>query len=171
MVRMYRPVKPFRSPFKLAVAKIVLTVLGRAMRSASRHDSRIKKEIAAFDEGFTIRMEIPGGPSMVLEKKDGRLKGSSLKDADLVLTYKNLQSAFLVLTPQLGIAEAFSQHRISVKGDIVNALIFSRCLVILLAYLYPEFIVKKLVKRVPPMGFKEYLTRLWIYCIGIPLGI
>lgn len=174
MAKKYKPVKSGTKWFKALVAKIVFMVLGRAFQSGARHDPDVKREVAAFPEGFRLVMDVhPKGPRMCLEKTDGRLKyrGAKFDDGDLVVTYKNLECAFLVLTPQIGAAQAFSENRMMVKGDLAYAMIFTRCLTIMLAHLYPQFICKRLVKRVPPMPFKKQLIKIVINVVGVPFGL
>lgn len=174
MAKKYRPIKSGRKWFKALVAKIVFMVLGRAFQSAAKHDADIKREVGAFPEGFILVMNIfPFGPRMALEKVNGKLKyrGGKYDDGTLVINFKNLESAFLVLTPQIGSAQAFAERRMTVKGDLAYAMVFTRCLNILLAHLYPAFICRRLVKRVPEMPPRKMLTKIWINVFGIAFGI
>ncbi|MBF0411519.1 MAG: SCP2 sterol-binding domain-containing protein [Desulfamplus sp.] len=169
----YRPVVPGIKRFKILVIKIIFIVLGRAFQSASQHDEEIKKEISSWRNGFTLLMKVmPDGPYMGLEKRDNMLefKGSKLKKADLEIYFRNVESAFMIMTPQMGSHQAFAERRMSIKGDLNIATAFTRTLVIVMSTLYPEFIVKRLVKRVPPLTFKRFGLRIWLYTIGILLG-
>ncbi|MBF0203510.1 MAG: SCP2 sterol-binding domain-containing protein [Desulfamplus sp.] len=169
----YRPIVPGTKTFKVMVIKIVFIVLGRAFQSASQHDEEIKKEIDALQNGFTLVMKVlPDGPYMGLEKRDGMLQfqGSQMKHADLEIYFRNVESAFMVMTPQIGSPQAFAERRMSIKGDLGLATVFTRALVILLTTLYPEFITKRLVKRVPPLTLKRAGLRIWLYTLGILLG-
>jgi hypothetical protein len=114
----------------------------------------------------------PEGRRMVLEKFHGKLKyrRSKFCGGDLVINFKNLESAFLVVTAQISLAQAFAQRRMMVTGDLANAMIFTRCLNIIIAYLYPRFISKRLLKRVPIMTARKQLIRFIIYMAGIPFG-
>lgn len=164
----------FEKFLKKCVCAIVFFVLGRALQSASKHDIDIKKEISVWRDGFKIKMFIsPNGPSMLLEKKGNRLKyvGAKNEEADLVINYKNIECAFMVLTPQKGIPQAFAEHRMSVVGYLGDAMIFTRCINIVLCYLYPRFINKRLLRRVPSLDLKKQLNRFVIYLLGIPFGM
>ncbi len=170
----YPPIKPGKKRVKALVVKIILIVLGRAFQSGSRHDSEIRKEIAVWPENFTVMMNVfPKGPRMILQKIHGKLKyrGSRYFQGDLVINFKNMECAFMVLTPQIGPAQAFAQRRMTVTGDLADAMIFTRCLNIIIAYLYPKVICKGLLKRVPAMTARKQLTRVIIYMAGIPFGI
>jgi hypothetical protein len=64
-----------RKPFKSAVVKIVLFVLGRGFQSIAKRDPDVKKEVDGWAESFQIMFEIlPAGPFMTLQKQDGRLR-------------------------------------------------------------------------------------------------
>jgi hypothetical protein len=169
----YPPIKPEEKWVKKFIVQITFIMLGRAFQSGSRHDPEIRREIAVWPENFSIMMNVfPEGPRMVLEKIHGKLKyrGSKFCERDLVINFKNLESAFMVVTAQISPAQAFAQRRIMVTGDLANAMIFTRCLNIIIAYLYPKFISKRLLKRVPIMTTKKQLTRFIIYLAGILLG-
>ncbi|TWI65782.1 hypothetical protein LZ24_02968 [Desulfobotulus alkaliphilus] len=173
MKKVYEPLKPGRKWFKELVAHVVFFVLGRAFQSAAKLDAGIRREVAEWEEGFTLAMCIlPKGPSMLLKKVDGRIRyaGWAKEDADLIIRFKNIESAFLVLTPQMGSARAFAENRLSLVGDVARSMSFVRCLDRLLAYLYPAFICRPLVKRMPPV-LRPIRRRLYIYTLGIPFGL
>ncbi len=170
---MYRPITPGIRWVKLIVVKIVFIVLGRAFQSASIHDSNIKEEIKSWYDGMTIMMKVlPDGPSMGLLKENKRIRfrGAKLQHADLEIYFKNLQCAFMVLTPTMGAHQAFAEKRMSIKGDLSIAVSFTRALTVILGTLYPGFIVKRLVKRPPRVDFKRLGLRVWLYTFGIILG-
>lgn len=170
----YLPVNPGKKLFKNLVIKIVMFIMGRGMQSASKHDSDIKKEIESFPEGFRIAMKVlPNGSSLTVEKKGNNMKylGSKNLGADLVINFKNSESAFMVFTAQMGTAKGFAEHRISVKGELSYAMTFTRCINILQGYLFIGIINKRIMKRLPPMPFKKQLIRFVIYFLGIPFGI
>lgn len=175
-MKKYEPIAPKKKWFKELVARIVFLILGRAFQSAAKIDPLIKREVAEWKEGFVLVMRVlPSGPVMVLNKTNGAIKhvGGKLPDsADITINFKNIECAFLVLTPQIGAAQAFAENRLSVAGDLVYAVAFTRCLNILLTYLYPiSFITKRLIKRIPPMDFIKFTRIVYIYCLGIPFGI
>lgn len=169
----YPSITPGKKWFKELVVKIIFIVLGRAFQSGSRHDPEIQKEIAVWPESFTIMMNVlPQGPRMVLEKTGYQLtyKRNIAVKSNLVIHFKNIECAFMVLTPQIGPAQAFAQRRMTVTGNLADAMIFTRCLNIMIAYLYPKSISKQLLKRVPAMPLEKQLTRIIIYAAGIPFG-
>ncbi len=168
---------PDRKRFKTVTARVAFRVLGKALQSASRRDDVIRYEISRWPEGATVLFKVlPFGPRMGLEKEDGRLRyrGSKIEEdeADLVIYFKNLESAMLVLTPQRSIPQAFAEHRLSVKGDLSQAVALTRCINQVQALLYPNWIARRVMKRVPavPFGTRQ-AQRLRLYALGIPFGL
>jgi hypothetical protein len=86
-----------------------------------------------------------------MKKKNNMLYycGKSEIDADLSIYFKNIEAALLVLMGKIGIGQAFAEHRFVVKGDIMESMSLVRCLNIVEAYLFPNFIAKKILKKVP----------------------
>lgn len=172
----YEPVKAGKKWFKELVSKIVFFILGRAFQSAAKFDPLIRREVSEWRDGFVLVMRVlPSGPVMVLEKSGGvvRHSGSRIpENVDVTINFKNIECAFLVLTPQMGAAQAFAENRLSVAGDLMYAMAFTRCLNVLLTYLYPlNFITKRLLKRIPPMSINKLGRIVYIYCLGIPFGL
>jgi hypothetical protein len=170
----YPPIKPGKKQAKALIVKITFIMLGRAFQCGSKYDPEIRREIAVWPENFMIMMNVfPEGPRMVLEKKHVQFKyhGSKFYRGDLVINFKNLECAFMMVTAQISPAQAFAQRRMMVTGDLANAMIFTRCLNIIIAYLYPRFISKRLLKRVPIMTARKQLTRFIIYTAGILFGL
>ncbi|MEW6078869.1 MAG: hypothetical protein AB1724_13720 [Thermodesulfobacteriota bacterium] len=193
----YLPVEPGRKWFKEITVNAVFLFLGTAMEAAAVRDPDIKKEVDTWENGFTLMMNVlPHGPYMTFEKSDDRLFyrgikikdrgndireriakggevklwGAKLRDVDVIINFKNIECAFMALTPQMGTPQAYAERRLLVKGDLVKVMSFSRCLNVLLAHLYPRFICAILVKRPPGMGLKKQLIRMRIM-LDIALGM
>ncbi len=170
----YMPIEPGTKPFKRIFIKTIFFVLGRAFQSASRHDADLKAELAALPNLLKIQMQVqPNGPQFNLQVLDGRLMYLGLKPmaSDITIYLKNIECAFDMFTAQMGVVEGYTGHRIALKGNPVFGMIFTRCLFIVQAYLFPKIINKRVMRRVPPMPLKKQLFRIWIYCLGIPLGV
>jgi hypothetical protein len=174
MTKTYIPVEPGHKWFKTFVVKTVLFILGRSFQSASKLDPDIKREIANWEEGFSFMMKVfPNGPRMMVEKRRGILKycGSMPGSADLVITFKSLESAFLLFTAQCGTCQGFAESRFIVNGDIPTAMSLTRCLNVLQGHLFPSVISQLILKRLPPMPWHKQLIRLYIYFLGLPFGL
>ncbi|NLB88911.1 MAG: hypothetical protein GX790_06750 [Syntrophomonadaceae bacterium] len=159
---------------KLVITKILLFFLGRGFQTIAKIDPEVAKEINTWDDNFTIMFEIlPDGPYMSLAKQNNQLKYLGFKkvDAHLTIGFKNLEAAFLIFTAQKSTPIGYAEHRLYVKGDLALAMSLIRCLNIVQFYLFPGFIAKKILKRMPSMSIKKFGIRLYTYLIGIPLGL
>jgi hypothetical protein len=155
---------------------MLLFCLGRGFRAVSGLDPDVRKEIEAWDEGFRIVFEIaPGGPCLFLRKEEGRIRYLGLKkadDAELIIHFKNIDAAFMVLTAQSGTPRAFAEHRVSVRGNLPEAMRLIRCLNYVQYYLFPAFIARRVIKRLPPIPAGRLLSgRAHVYLLGVPLGL
>jgi hypothetical protein len=169
-----REIRPGEKRFKTMVVKIVLVILGRGFQCIAARDEIVKREVADWDESFGIMFQVlPCGPYMSLQKQNGRLKflGLTKSYADLVINFKNVDSAFMVFTAQLGTPQGYAQHRLSVEGDISKAMSLIRCLNMVEFYLFPRIIARMILKRVPRMTLKRFSLRLYTYLAVIPFGL
>ena len=201
MGKPYLPIEPGRKWVKESIVNIVFLFMGTAFEAAAKRDPDIKKEVDTWENGFTLMMNVlPHGPYMTFEKEDDRLFyrgikikdrnndikersakghavklwGAKLKDVDVIVNFKNIECAFMTLTPQIGTPQAYAERRLLVKGDLVKVMSFSRCLNILLAHLYPKFVYASLMKRPPRMGLKKQFLRMMIMAdiaLGLPRHI
>lgn len=148
-----REIVPGRKRFKIGVAKMVFWFLGRGFQATAKLDPRIKEEVAGWAEGMTVMLKIESfGPCLAMGKKDGGLVylGSREIDATLSVHFKNIEAALLVLTGRMGIAQAYAEHRFFMKGDIMAyGMPLVRCLYAVETYLFPGFITRKIVKKMP----------------------
>jgi len=163
-----RDITPGRKTFKTGVAKFIFWFLGRGFQAVARLDSHLQKEVAGWNEGLIIMLKIDAhGPCMVLEKKNGKLVyiGSKEVDPDFGVYFKNIEVALLVLTGRMGIAQAYAEHRFYMKGDIMAfGMSLVRCLYAVEAYLFPGFITKKIIKKMPAKStnsFRVYIGTLF----------
>ncbi|MDY0132306.1 MAG: hypothetical protein RBR53_06515 [Desulforegulaceae bacterium] len=170
----FKSYKPGRKWFKTAVCKVVMVILGRAFQVFSKHDHEIMGEVGAWPEGFILELNVlPHGPKLFLTKNSGNLKASSNQEnkPNLSVNFKNIESAFLILTPLMGVPQGFSESRFIVIGDVAKAMSFTRCLNRILAYLYPDFLCKNLMRRIPKISFSKRMSkRLYFYTIGLVRG-
>lgn len=171
----FKTYKPGRKWFKTIVCKVVMVILGRAFQVFSKHDHEILREVSAWPEGFILELNVlPLGPKLLLSKEDGKIKavGKIEKKTDLSVNFKNIESAFLILTPLMGVPQGFAEHRFIVIGDVAKAMAFTRCLNRILAYLYPDFLCKNLMRRIPEISFQKRMAkRLYFYTIGLVTGL
>lgn len=173
----YQPIAPARKPFKRALNKTVLFVLGRSLQSLSRRDPLIKHEVAGWPHDFTLMLRIrpDGGAMAVTRTATGHLRylGANYDEskADVVIYLKSIETAFAMLTGQLGIDVAYAQHGMCARGDLSYTVSVVRVLNITEAYLFPAFMSHRLMKRLPPIpGFRKHYLRIRTYLLGIAFG-
>lgn len=174
----YPELLPHRKPFKRAINQIVLFVLGRAVQSLSRYEPRIRHEVASWPENFTLMLVVrPKGGSLALRRTPQatlHYLGRSFdpNQADVVIYMKDIESAFAMFTGQLGIDMGYARHCMCASGDLSNTVSVVRVLNTAVAYLFPAFIARRLMKRLPPTPFwQKQARRLRTYLLGIPFGI
>lgn len=169
---------PGRNTKKTFVVQAFLGILGRAVQWASRHDAVFRKELASWPQGLTLLFKVlPYGPRMALRvdaAKGLRALGNTVseREADVIIGFKNMDTAFRMLTAQLSTVDGFAQNRLSVVGDVATAMQLTRLLDRIQCLLYPDFIARRLVKRLQPIPtLEKWGKRAWLYLIGIPLGL
>jgi hypothetical protein len=147
--------------------------LGRGLQYLSRYDPVVRREIAAWPEGFTFSFYVsPKGPAlhMLKENKRLRFKGLDWHDSDLIIFFKHQEAAFQVFSMQLPFYTAYARHLASVKGDPGNAMIIYRLFNRLQTLMLPRFIARRILKTVSPLAKKDWLLRLGLYFSGLLFG-
>lgn len=149
----YEDIVPGKSPVKKKLAGAVFWFLGRGFQAAAALDSGIQEEIAAWPESFTMLMRVePWGPCLVMGKRKGKFiyLGSRAREADLTISFKNIDAALRVLLGMDGVDQSFAEHRLAMKGDIIAyGMPLTRCLYRVEAYLFPSFIARRILKKMP----------------------
>ncbi len=170
----YPEITPGKKPFNSLVVKSALFILGRGFQSLALRDEVVKQEVDSWEESFSVLLEVlPRGPYLLLQKRNGKLRMVGLRsdDADLVISFKTLGSALLIFTGRMSTPQAYAEHRMSVKGDLARAMSLTRCLNQVQFYLFPAFIARRILKRMPVMTWRRFALRLYVYILGIPFGI
>ncbi|HHT83962.1 MAG: hypothetical protein ACOYEC_01295 [Christensenellales bacterium] len=141
--------------FKRAIARFVLFLLGRGLKTAYKLDNEVREEFKAFPDNTFIRMNIaPYGPALAFSASGDRLcvyGGKKAKEVKpfIEIEFKNIDGALQVLLARIGIAEAYCQHRMLVYGDLYKTLGIIRIMNKVENYLFPGFIAKKLLVKRP----------------------
>lgn len=164
----YGEIIPKRKNSKIRLAKIIFEFLGKGFVGAAYFDSKVMKEVSEWEELTTVVLKVePFGPCMVVQKKEGKLHYKGRKEpnkAHLVIAFKNIEAAILVLTGKIGISQAYAEHRMMIKGDIAFGMSVVRCMYIVEAYLFPNFINRKILKKIPEKRtstFKIYRSAIF----------
>ncbi len=94
------------------------------------------------------------------------------RQANIVIYIKNVKAAIKMLTGQIGTNVAYARHQIAARGDIALTVSITRVINRIEAYLFPAFIARRLMKRLPELPFfRKHLPRYKAYFLGIPFGI
>jgi len=147
---------------KKAVASVALLALGSTFELVSGHSSELKKEIADWQDGVVMLLGVfPDGPAMSVKKENGgiRFLGMGMCDADLKVLFKNLDSAMMVLTGQMGAHTAFAQCRAVVYGNLGAGMQLSRALNIVQKFILPSFMLNRTFKRPPVFSSDDLLLK------------
>ena len=88
------------------------------------------------------------------------MRSGNIEDPDILISFKSIDGAFLVFSGQMGITEAYAQHRFMVKGDIAEIMSIVRCIELAEVYLFPKIITKRILRRVPG----KQLGSFRVYC-------
>ena len=173
-------IPPGRNLLKYLVVQSSFFCLGRAFQSASLFDKDLQKEISAWDNLFTIMLKVhPHGPCLILQKINNKIRFIGLDEKyanretiDLTMVIKNIASAYMLMTMQVGNSQAAVEHRFSmVKGDTIQMMRYTRCLNIIVSYLLPSFVARKIIRKLPKMTLRKHMNRFLIYTFGLVFGI
>ncbi len=149
---------------KRAVCAAVLFVLARALDVLAQRDSQVRREVASLGEGFTMRLETgAGGPRLCVRLESGRVRRVQDAQADVTIAMKNLDAAFLLMTGVIGVAQAYAQHRFTLRGDITQAMPVVRCVDIAERYLFPWPWARRILRRRPEKQMSSLLLYLLIF--------
>ena len=146
---------------KEKISRVVLFFLYRAIKVLAKEDSNIMREFISWENGLAVAIKCAqNGPALYVIKNGNKLtKVKKLEKADIDITFKSLDAAFLVLTGQIGISRAYCEHRFMLTGDISNTMSLVRAIDITESYLFPSIMSKRILKALP----KKERSSLAIY--------
>ncbi|MCP4600124.1 MAG: hypothetical protein GY847_06235 [Proteobacteria bacterium] len=153
-------IEPRANRFKFFVTKLCLYFLGMAVQTGYRINKEMKREIDEWPATFTFLLSIIGGPSMVIQKKNGKVRwlgGKELFYADIECCFKNLEFGYMAMIGNLSTLEATCHNRQFIKGDLSRMMSVVRILNTAQWLIFPNFLLKRYVKKVP--GFS--LAGVW----------
>lgn len=142
--------RTLKTGLQQATCAIVAECLVRALQYLSTADSKIRAEAHSWPSGKTLRLEVPGaGGFTVTGTPWGFRKLDRETPGDVTIRFKSPTDAFRVFTGQLSVAQAYAQHKFVLRGDMALAMPFVRCVDITEGYLFPDFLAKRILKRLP----------------------
>ena len=126
---------------------IVMQFLYRGMKVLYYNDIRIKQELDGWNQNKVICLQVLHGPSITIEYTYLHGLKKSKKSADMIITFKSINSALLVFTGMMSVKQAFLEHRFSLNGDIYESMRFVRCVDLVETYLFPRFMTKRILNH------------------------
>lgn len=140
-------------PIRRILSACLLRLLGRAAALQQRFDAQLRSEWSIYPDGTTVALAAwPGGRPLVLRKAGGRFvpfrtrraggrtpfasaraHGSGGRSpeaqtygADFEITFKSVRIAWPVLTGRKSTDQAYLEHSIVVRGDLMSILPLTR---------------------------------------------
>jgi hypothetical protein len=150
---------------KKAVVSIALLALGVVFERVSKHSAELKEELKDWKKGIVISLGVlPKGPAISLKEDNGMIRylGRGYQKPDVKILFKNVDSAFLPFTAQMGSHTAFDQHRALLHGSVVDGIRANRAMGIVQTYLLPGIVFGKIFKQKPRLSLGEILYK---YCV------
>lgn len=164
-------VQSFGSRAKREVCAITLAVFGRAFELVSERVPAFAEEISTWEEGRRVVIGVlPQGPFMTIEKRGKRVVylGPGSQNPTISILFKNLDSALLIFTGQLGAPYAVAENRVIIHGENAKAMQATRAMALVQTYLFPGLILKRTFKRPPKLSASELATKAAIYALLTP---
>ncbi|MFB2537773.1 MULTISPECIES: hypothetical protein [unclassified Acinetobacter] len=132
---------------------LMMDVIARGLVTASQVDEEIQQELKGFPVGMVFCMQVyPSTPKFMLKvlpnQKLIKLNNTDVT-ADLTITFKHLQHAFLVFSFQESTAQAFANDRMIADGDLSYAIRWVRCLNKMEALILPKMLANLAIKSYP----------------------
>jgi hypothetical protein len=156
---------------KTALCRTSLLALGMTFELVSDHVPEMADELSSWNEGRRVGIGVlPEGPFITLEKRGARLAylGSGLASPDIAILFKNLDSAVLVFTGQIGAHHAVAENRVVVRGPNHQGMEATRAMALVQTYLFPGLLLQKTFKRPPRLSRAQLLTKGRIYAALVP---
>lgn len=144
---------------KKIIIWIVMQFLYRGLKVLYHDDERIYQELSGWKKDMVIQLKVMNGPSITMEYQYTKGLVKSKKKAQLIITFKNIDSAFLVFTGMKSVQQAYLEHRFTLKGNIYESMRFVRCIDLVETYLFPRFMTKRILSHQEP----KYHSTLLIY--------
>ena len=143
----------FFNQAKTMVLSVVLYVLYAAFYELKDMDSRFMEEVDDWEDKICYRIRVMNnGPSLILMKRKGKfVRYQNLPDqlihVDMMI--KSIDSAFIIFTGRMSVAQAYAKHTFTVRGEIADTMKMARCVDLAEANLFPKLITKRILKEVP----------------------
>lgn len=162
----YPDIKPGTKNAKNLVTKGALYFLGMGIQTAYDFDPIVKNEVDQWPDPFVFLLSVLNGPRITVQKKDGVVRYLGMKSdvsADVELWFKNPEFGFMMMTGQMSTQEVVAHNRQFVKGDLSHTMAVLRVMNRVQALLFPGFIAKYYINRVPKLSWLMLRNRFLLY--------
>jgi hypothetical protein len=146
---------------KKMVVQTSLLLLGVAFELVSKYCQDMQDELKDWDAGRVLALGVlPDGPFIAVRKELDQLKylGKGEHGAKVKIIFKNMDAAVIMLTGQVGAHTGFAEHRAIVHGSLNEAMQANRAMALVVKFLFPGILLKRITKRPPRMSLADYKT-------------
>lgn len=148
---------------------IILFLFGRGIKSAYRLDSFAREHFEELPDNHKVKLKGFNNSCLVFWKDNGKIytrlgKSAISTDTEIEISFKTKKAASMVLTGRRSIADGYARHDIFIDGDIFLTLPVMRVFEIVVCYLLPKFMTKKMFYELPKRSrskFRFYLKVLF----------
>lgn len=150
----------FKTKLRDGYLNTMMSVIGRSLCAMSKFDDNLQHELTGIPDNFILQMRVlPDVAGFAVKKNSmGQLDYLGKKPpekANVVISIKHPELAFLVFSFQENNAQAFARNRTLVDGDLSLAMRMIRCISHLEAFILPKAAAQKALKRYPEIRFFE----------------
>jgi len=156
---------------KTALCRTSLLALGVCFELTGKRVPEMQAELSTWPEGRRVGIGVlPHGPAITIEKRGSGIAflGTGVAAADVEIWFKNLDSAVLIFTGQMGAHTAVAENRVIVRGSNHLAMEATRAMAVVQTYLFPGLILDKTFKRPPRLTRRQLVTKAGIYASLVP---
>lgn len=152
---------PRKRPCRNFIANTFLKIFAKAFCAAYSLDSAVKAEIDALPNPFALRIRTPDGSASVLIIKNDNLlrhvkKSAAPDTVDLDVIFRSYRALYRVLLARNSISSAFCANQLAISGSASQAAVLTRVINIVQTYLYPRFVMSKILDKVPEKELPAY---------------
>ncbi len=145
-----------------ALVAASLRALGATFELVSKYSPELQAELATWEDERSVCMGVlPDGPNMTFVHEAGRIRFSGMvnENPDVAMFFKNVESAVMTFTGQMGAHTASIQKRVVVHGNVTHAMQAMRAMSMVQKFLLPGPILNKTFKNPPRLSAAELLIK------------
>lgn len=132
---------------KETVLSLLFAIFKKALVFLFYKDKEFRESLGSVEgKCFSISVNKANLRINAFIKKDAIIVNSDKEECDLYIIFKNLCFAFKVFSGIISLEEAFAQKSIVLKGTIGDALAVTRSIKRLQALIFPDIVVRRIVK-------------------------